>query len=89
MAQATKKRASAKKRSSAADKQKEAAARDRAQTRALASESLSNSATLGQMKRVFREIGGIACFFAAIIVVLALFTFNVKDPGWSHTGTGH
>lgn len=88
MAQATKKRASANKRSSAAQKQKEAAALDRAQTRALASASLSNSATLGQMKRVFREMGGIVCFFAAVIVTLALFTFNVNDPGWSHTGTG-
>ncbi len=87
MAQATKKRASAKKRGSAASKQKEAAALDRAQTRALASASLANSHTLGQMKRVFREIGGIVCFFAAVIVILALFTFNVNDPGWSHTGT--
>lgn len=88
MAQATKKRASAKKGSSAAAKQKEAAALDRAQTRALASATLSNSATLGQMKRVFREMGGIVCFFTAVIVALALFTFNVNDPGWSHTGTG-
>lgn len=88
MAQATKKRASAKKGGSAAAKQKEAAALDRAQTRALASASLANSATLGQMKRVFREMGGIVCFFTAVIVALALFTFNVNDPGWSHTGTG-
>lgn len=88
MAQATKKRASAKKGGTAAAKQKEAAALDRAQTRALAAESLANSATLGQMKRVFREMGGIVCFFAAVIVALALFTFNVNDPGWSHTGTG-
>ena len=88
MAQATKKRASAKKGGSAAAKQKEAAALDRAQTRAVASASLSNSAALGQMKRVFREMGGIVCFFAAVIIALALFTFNVNDPGWSHTGTG-
>lgn len=89
MAQATKKRSSAGKRSSAAAKRKEAAALDRAQTRAIASASLANSATLGQMKRVFREMGGIVCFFAAIIVTLALFTFNINDPGWSHTGTGN
>jgi len=38
------------------------------------------------MQRVFREVGGIACFFTAVIVALALFTFNVNDPGWSHTG---
>ena len=88
LAQATKKRASAKKGGSAAARQKEAAALDRAQTRALASASLSNSVALGQMKRVFREMGGIVCFFTAIIVALALFTFNVNDPGWSHTGTG-
>ncbi len=89
MAQATKKRSSAGKRSSAAAKRKEAAALDRAQTRAIASASLANSATLGQMKRVFREIGGIVCFFTAIIITLAFFTFNVNDPGWSHTGTGN
>ncbi len=89
MAQATKKRSSAGKRSSAAAKRKEAAALDRAQTRAIASASLANSATLGQMKRVFREMGGIVCFFAAIIITLALLTFNVNDPGWSHTGTGN
>ncbi len=88
MAQATKKRSSAKKQTSAAAKQKEAAALDRAQTRAVATASLANSATVGQMKRVFREMGGIVCFFAAIIIMLALFTFNVNDPGWSHTGTG-
>lgn len=88
MAQATKKRSSAGKRSSAAAKQKEAAALDRAQTRALASATLKNGAAIDQMKRVFREVGGIVCFFAAIILALALFTFNVNDPGWSHTGTG-
>jgi len=89
LAQATKKRSSARKRSSPAAKRKEAAAKDRAQTRAIASASLSNSVTLGQMKRVFREMGGIICFFAAVIITLALFTFNIDDPGWSHTGTGH
>jgi len=88
LAQATKKRSSAGKRSSAAAKQKEAAALDRAQTRALASATLKNGAAIDQMKRVFREVGGIVCFFAAIILALALFTFNVNDPGWSHTGTG-
>ncbi len=88
LAQATKKRASAKKGGGAAAKQKEAAALDRAQTRALASATLSNSTTLSQMKRVFREMGGIVCFFTAVIIGLALFTFNVNDPGWSHTGTG-
>ena len=87
MAQATKKRASAGKRSSAAAKQKEAAALDRAQTRALASATLKNGAAIEQLKRVLREVGGIVCFFTAIILALALFTFNVNDPGWSHTGT--
>ncbi len=88
MAQATSRRAATKRKnaSSAGKKQKNAAASDRDRTRALASASLANSTTISQMRRVFREVGGIACFFTAVIIALALFTFNVNDPGWSHTG---
>ncbi|MBX2886424.1 MAG: DNA translocase FtsK 4TM domain-containing protein [Granulosicoccus sp.] len=35
-----------------------------------------------------REILGIAAIAASLIMLLALLTFDVNDPGWSHTGTG-
>ncbi|MBX2880292.1 MAG: DNA translocase FtsK 4TM domain-containing protein [Granulosicoccus sp.] len=40
------------------------------------------------VNRLFREVGGIVCFFAALIVLLALASFDVNDPGWSQTGNG-
>jgi len=40
------------------------------------------------MGRVLRETGAIACAFAAVIALLALTSFDIDDPGWSHTGTG-
>ena len=48
--------------------------------------SLANVQAVNQLSRLLREVGGIVCVFAAIIAVLALMTFNVNDPGWSHTG---
>lgn len=59
-----------------------------ASTRQAAAVSLANTAALGQMGRLFREVGGIVCAFSALIALLALISFNVEDPGWSHTGTG-
>ena len=50
--------------------------------------SLANVQAVNQLSRLLREVGGIVCVFAAIIAVLALMTFNVNDPGWSHTGAG-
>jgi len=47
-----------------------------------------NAASLGHMARLFREVGGIVCLFTALIGLLALISFDVNDPGWSHTGTG-
>ena len=38
--------------------------------------------------RLFREVGGIVCLFAALIATLALVSFDTSDPGWSHTGVG-
>ncbi len=40
------------------------------------------------MGRLLREVGAIVCGFAALIGFLALASFNVNDPGWSHTGGG-
>lgn len=60
----------------------------RAQTNAAATASLANTVALGHMGRLLREVGGICCVFAALIVVLALVSFDVNDPGWSHTGAG-
>jgi len=57
-----------------------------AQSRAAVAASLADTQALGQMGRLLREVGGIVCVFAALIAVLALATFNVNDPGWSHTG---
>ncbi|WP_205737706.1 DNA translocase FtsK [Granulosicoccus antarcticus] len=59
-----------------------------ASTRAAASAHLSDTRTLGHMGRLFREVGGIVCVFAALIALLALTSFNASDPGWSHTGGG-
>ncbi len=74
-------------KSAAALQRTVAARKSSAQSRTAAAASLSNSAAIGQMQRMFREVGGIVCVFAAILVLLALVTFNVNDPGWSHTGT--
>ncbi len=63
------------------------AAGRKADSRAIASAALSDSATLFQMRRIFTEVGGIVCCFTAVIIALALLTFNSDDPGWSHTGT--
>ena len=103
MAQATKKRATAAKRKkapvtkrttsrvtsrTASAKRQTVSVRDSARTRAAATATLANQAALGQMHRLLREVGGIVSLFAAVIVVLALMTFDVTDPGWSHTGSG-
>ncbi len=63
-------------------------AASRARTRAAASATLADSAALGQMGRLLREVGGIVCAFAALIVLVALISFDADDPGWSHTGVG-
>jgi len=59
-----------------------------ARSKASAGTSLANVQAMNQLSRLLREVGGIVCVFAAIIAVLALMTFHVDDPGWSHTGTG-
>ena len=60
----------------------------RAQTKASATATLANTAALGQMSRLLQEVGGICCVFAALMVLLALISFDINDPGWSHTGAG-
>ncbi len=99
MAQATKKRASATTRKKTASKKKtssrvsrgkatsrKTAASKREATRTAAAAALSDGVALGHLGRVAREVGGIVCIFASILALLALATFDVNDPGWSHTG---
>jgi len=103
LAQATKKRASAAKRKKASASKRSTTRvnsrgansarqgkKDTARTRngEVAAATLSNQAALSHMGRLLREIGGIVCAFAALILLLALMTFHVDDPGWSHTGSG-
>lgn len=103
MAQATKKRASAAKRKKATASARPAsragsrkptastgvtAGQRAARTRDVAAATISGTAALGHMNRLLREVGGIVCLFSALILVLALTSFDVDDPGWSHTGTG-
>ncbi len=40
------------------------------------------------MGRLLKEVAAIVCLFAALIGVLALVSFHIDDPGWSHTGDG-
>ena len=47
-----------------------------------------DAAAFGHMGRLLRETGAIVCFFAALIALIALVSFHIDDPGWSHTGTG-
>ncbi|MBX2823825.1 MAG: DNA translocase FtsK 4TM domain-containing protein, partial [Gammaproteobacteria bacterium] len=41
-----------------------------------------------RLSRAMREVVGIAAIAVSLIMFLALLTFDVNDPGWSHTGTG-
>jgi len=59
--------------------------RDNKRTRAAA--TLANTAAISHMSRLMREVGGIVCLFTALFAVLALMTFHMDDPGWSHTGS--
>ena len=78
----TSRRATATRRTAASAQKKGTSAR------AAAANAVVNAASLGHMARLFREVGGIVCLFAALIAVLALVSFDANDPGWSHTGTG-
>lgn len=49
--------------------------------------NMAKAASLGHMTRLLREVAGIICLFAALILFLALVSFDVDDPGWSHTGS--
>jgi len=40
------------------------------------------------LSRAMCEVLGISAIAIALIMLLALLTFNSNDPGWSHTGTG-
>ncbi|MFK7860143.1 MAG: DNA translocase FtsK [Granulosicoccus sp.] len=56
--------------------------------RLAAAASMAKTASLGHMARLLREVGGIICLFASLISLLALVSFDINDPGWSHTGSG-
>ena len=79
------KRATATSRGSGGTQKKGASAHA---ARTAAATAVVNAASLGHMARLFREVGGILCLFAALIALLALVSFDTNDPGWSHTGTG-
>lgn len=100
LAQTSKKRASTARRKKPAVTRKPAVSRSRVtrakatstrgtgsaeRTRSAATATLTNTAAASHMGRLLKEVGGIVCGFGAIIVVLALLTFNINDPGWSHT----
>ena len=79
------KRATATPRGSSGAQKKGASAQG---ARTAAATAVVNAASLGHMARLFREVGGILCLFAALIALLALVSFDINDPGWSHTGNG-
>ncbi len=57
-------------------------------TRQAAAAGIDHAVALTQVNRRLREAAGIVLGFSAIIALLALMSFNVNDPGWSHTGEG-
>lgn len=93
----TSRKAKATRTSTARGKKKTAASANRAASRPtvrsgrqrrLATATITNTVALGQMRRLLKEVGAIVCAFAALIGFLALVSFHVDDPGWSHTGAG-
>ncbi len=44
-----------------------------------------STVAIGHLSRGVREILGLTMLAMSIVFVLALFSFNVNDPGWSHT----
>ena len=59
-----------------------------ASPKAVAAANLEKAASIGLIARLLKEVCGIVCLFAALIGLLALVSFNINDPGWSHTGKG-
>jgi S-DNA-T family DNA segregation ATPase FtsK/SpoIIIE len=39
--------------------------------------------------RGLREVGLLLCVAIAVFIFIALVTYNLEDPGWTHTGSGH
>lgn len=81
-------RASASRRNVTTGARKNAPRLTAAETKAAAAANLAKSASVVHLTRLLREVGGIVCFFAALITLLALASFSIDDPGWSHTGAG-
>ena len=48
----------------------------------------TSTAAGNSLNHLLREVLGITAVCTALIMLLALLTFNVSDPGWSHTGSG-
>ncbi|NJD06248.1 MAG: cell division protein FtsK [Methylococcaceae bacterium] len=54
-----------------------------------ADNKLSNTADIGAtLSRGIREVFFLAYIAVALFILIALFTFNVDDAGWTHTGSG-
>lgn len=48
--------------------------------------SMRRHAAIDHLALAVRESAGFGFLVLAAIIALALFTFNIDDPGWSHTG---
>lgn len=50
-----------------------------------AKSKVDSTVAIGHLSRGVREILGLTMLAMSIVLVLALFSFNINDPGWSHT----
>lgn len=58
----------------------------RAGAKAVAAKAkIDSTVAIGHLSRGVREIFGLTMLAMSIVLVLALFSFNINDPGWSHT----
>ena len=49
-------------------------------------DAVRRHAAIDHLALAIRESAGFGMLVIAAIIALALFTFNINDPGWSHTG---
>ena len=86
-AQSKKKAAAKAARSSAATRKGSAAGKKVGATRNSDKQAtVRRHAAIDHLALALRESAGFGFLVIAAITALALFTFNVNDPGWSHTG---
>ena len=76
--------------SKAAARKSAAGRRSQTSTSSVSAETLIDAGrgyrAVDQMTGLVRELAGIGSMLFAVIIFLALLTFHVDDPGWSHTG---